>query len=104
MHRSIKPETGNRYGLLTVVSTNPVGTTVYGVEWRCICDCGNRKTVRGVHLRAGVVKSCGCLMRGRPHEAIAALAKNRVHRAQHLKIVEGIDDDSDAMIAEEMGL
>ncbi len=31
--------------------------------WRCICACGNRKTVQGKSLRRGDSKSCGCRVR-----------------------------------------
>lgn len=28
--------------------------------WRCICDCGEERIVRGTHLRSGKQISCGC--------------------------------------------
>jgi hypothetical protein len=39
-------------------------------QWRCLCDpafggCGNVRVIRGGALRAGQVKSCGCLRRER---------------------------------------
>lgn len=32
-----------------------------GAFWKCICDCGNKCTVYGGHLRSGDRKSCGCI-------------------------------------------
>lgn len=29
--------------------------------WRCICECGNEKTIRASSLQSGNTKSCGCL-------------------------------------------
>jgi hypothetical protein len=29
--------------------------------WKCLCDCGNYKTIRGDQVMSGNVKSCGCL-------------------------------------------
>lgn len=31
--------------------------------WICICECGNKKSIRGDHLKTGKISSCGCLMR-----------------------------------------
>lgn len=59
---------GKRFGRLTVVER--VGADRHGhVAWRCLCDCGNEKTVAGVSLTKGVTRSCGCLQK----ETIAAI-------------------------------
>jgi len=52
---------GNVYGKLTVVSFHHLhksGTTRY---WLCKCECGNFHIANGSNLRAGEIKSCGCL-------------------------------------------
>ena len=50
--------TGQRFGMLTCISRAPSrGGQSY---WNCICDCGNKTTVRMSHLRSGTTKSCGC--------------------------------------------
>ena len=56
---SIKPMLGLRFGKLKVVEASPPlkdGTAV----WKCLCDCGESRTVPGNSLRAGRNKSCGC--------------------------------------------
>lgn len=30
------------------------------IAYKCLCDCGTRKTIRGVSLRKGDTASCGC--------------------------------------------
>lgn len=53
-------EVGNKYGMLTVIED--AGRDKNNrVLWKCLCDCGNYKIVLGKSLRAGLVKSCGCL-------------------------------------------
>ena len=54
-----KNELGNRYGRLTVVS---LVTKHPKAIWHCKCDCGNYVDVRGIDLRSGNTKSCGCLI------------------------------------------
>ena len=49
--------TGQRFGRLVV------GAYLARGWWECACDCGEIKAVRGGHLRAGLVKSCGCYRR-----------------------------------------
>ena len=57
-----KDITNQRFGLL--VALEPIiKRGKYGyVKWKCKCDCGNIKILRGSSLRAGQVKSCGCLL------------------------------------------
>lgn len=57
-------ETGQRYGRLTVVGVAP-RRYKNGVVWICRCDCspGNTFEVRGISLRNGETRSCGCLHR-----------------------------------------
>lgn len=49
---------GTRFGKLTVISYE-------GQDVLCRCDCGNEKMVKKNSLTNGLVKSCGCLPRGR---------------------------------------
>lgn len=57
---------GVTFGRLTVVERvasfrSPSGQTQ--PAWACSCECGGRAIVRAAHLRAGRVRSCGCLRR-----------------------------------------
>lgn len=53
---------GRRFGSLTVIRRveNVKGRTC----WLCQCDCGNQTRVIAKNLKAGKVKSCGCM----PHK------------------------------------
>lgn len=52
--------TGQRFGKLTVIkeSAERKGGRVC---WECQCDCGNVVVVKGLSLKNGDTKSCGCL-------------------------------------------
>lgn len=57
-------EIGNRYGRLLVLErakNNHRGEA----QWLCQCDCGNQVIVKGVSLRTGHTRSCGCLQKER---------------------------------------
>ncbi len=54
--------TGKRFGRLIVVRfarKNKFGL----LYWSCLCDCGEKRVVRGNDLRGGISKSCGCFQR-----------------------------------------
>jgi len=34
------------------------------ITWECLCDCGNKKVVKGPNLKSGKTKSCGCIKTG----------------------------------------
>lgn len=59
----IRDLAGNRYGKLTVIKKveNKLNLKDRCIYWNCICDCGNKKIVKGTSLTRGVTKSCGCL-------------------------------------------
>ena len=66
--------TGKRCGRLTVISRAPNEHDLWGERtysvWNCLCDCGNKKTVKGCDLRRGRVRSCGCLRLKKVREAM----------------------------------
>lgn len=55
--------TNKKYGRLTVVEEAQKRTKDGHVSWVCQCDCGNTVVVSGSSLRAGVTKSCGCILK-----------------------------------------
>lgn len=52
--------TGQRFERLTVLHRAPNHGAV--VMWMCRCDCGMEKAIEGHSLRAGLTRSCGCLV------------------------------------------
>lgn len=50
---------GQKFGRLTVISFE--GIKKKKPRWRCKCDCGSEKILRGDYLKSGHTKSCGCL-------------------------------------------
>ena len=53
---------GKKYGRLTVIEN--LGLNKHRqYEWLCQCECGNYKIVITSHLKNGIVKSCGCLVK-----------------------------------------
>lgn len=94
--KTVKDETGSRYGMLIVLKeVSPRRNQAY---WLCRCDCGNEKEVRGSSLRNGVVKSCGCMMGGRrlaPGEAsLSALFQSYKIRAKKRELEFSLDRDT----------
>ena len=55
--------TGNRYGKLLVLGWEKNTIDARGQIipwWKCQCDCGNTRIVRGDNLQQGTAKDCGC--------------------------------------------
>lgn len=69
---------GLRFGRLTVLCED--GRLNGEVSWKCKCDCGNIKIVRGSHLRKGSIMSCGCLLSDTLKE------RNTIHNMTNTKI------------------
>lgn len=50
---------GQKFGRLTVLEQlEEINGFIY---FKCLCDCGNEKIVKGSYLKYGNTKSCGCL-------------------------------------------
>ena len=56
VHTRIINEIGNKYGKWTVISS--AESQKSGALWKCKCECGEEKIVKGYHLRGG--ESTGC--------------------------------------------
>lgn len=54
-----KDITGQRFARLLVIKR--VANKGKNVMWECLCDCGISTVARGTGIRAGEIKSCGCL-------------------------------------------
>lgn len=52
--------TGQQFGRLTVIERDFNVEGKKGAYWKCRCECGNIKTIRGYSLTKGVTVSCGC--------------------------------------------
>lgn len=67
--------TGDRYGRLLVIrqaeSENNKRT------WLCKCDCGNEITLKGVYLKTGDTRSCGCLKKKQEEENLRNQYNNK---------------------------
>lgn len=50
--------TGQHFGRLTVIRKAPITNNM--TRWECLCNCGNKTTVRRDHLISGNIVSCGC--------------------------------------------
>ena len=60
---------GQRFGRLVILEE--VGKSRKGhYLWKCLCDCGNIKIVRGSTLKSGATQSCGCLQKEKILESI----------------------------------
>jgi len=53
---------GKKFGKLIVLSKvdKPVNAKSYGSYWLCLCNCGNKKVIKGKYLLNGHSKTCGC--------------------------------------------
>lgn len=52
-----------KFNMLTVLEKDEQRSSKKSLYWICQCDCGNIKSIRGTSLRAGEIKSCGCLQK-----------------------------------------
>jgi hypothetical protein len=68
---------GERFGRLVAIARTVAGSKKAKEAWLCACDCGTNKELRSSDLKAGKIRSCGCLRR----EITSSLSKARVKHA-----------------------
>lgn len=69
---------GQRFSrlLVTGIAERPAGVKSRWTYWWCVCDCGKHSRVSTANLRAGQVRSCGCLVSDTSRQIAL---RNRVH-------------------------
>lgn len=59
----VKDITNQRFGSLVAIKI--VGSQNKSKVWECLCDCGNKKTVKSSNLLSKHIQSCGCRMQSK---------------------------------------
>lgn len=73
--------TGQVFGLLTVVKRaedNILPSGEHQTKWLCKCQCGTEKSIRAAHLKAGVIRSCGCVKSFGERQIAQILTENKI--------------------------
>lgn len=70
--------TGQRFGRLTVICRADIKSK--DVKWLCKCDCGNECITKGIYLRIGDTKSCGCIAKQ------LLIKRNYKHGKRHTRL------------------
>ena len=68
---SVNDLTGKTFGKLIVLNRDPSAEKNKGSMWKCRCDCGKTKVVRGTSLTQGHVNSCGCMWKRTAYQDIS---------------------------------
>lgn len=71
---------GQRFGKLKVISLCEEKSSNGILVWKCQCDCGNIKYVRGINLKSGGVSSCGCIRKEKPSHNFKDLTEMKFGR------------------------
>ena len=83
--------TGKIFTRLTVLQrTEKRGKEWY---WQCQCECGNQIEVRGVSLREGKTKSCGCLKKETDKQPKGNVIDLQGQNFSHLTVLERAGSD-----------
>ena len=83
--KKIKDLTGIKFGKLTVIeyagNENPNGLRKL-CKWKCLCECGNIKTVLRNNLVSGSTQGCGCVKWPKGEEYTNKLKKRFYNKYQ----------------------
>ena len=76
-----KELSGQVFGRLKVISFSGIKNT--RARWWCKCSCGNVLDCDGAHLRAGDIRSCGCLNKERASQWLKDYATSDKHKGKN---------------------
>lgn len=88
---------GQRFGKLTVLERDFNGKKQ--VYWKCICDCGNVKSIRAGHLCGNKILSCGC--HAKEVSAKAKIKRNNIEICDNYALIYLFNCDKVAIIDSE---
>lgn len=73
-----KDLSGQKFNKLTVIERGPNirGNNRWRTTWHCICDCGNKTTVKTCNIKR--TKSCGCLNGGKIIHGFSRTSENMI--------------------------
>ena len=63
--RSGRGMIGQVFDRLTVVGDSGLRDNSGAIKWECLCSCGNTTYARGISLKRGEYRSCGCWTKDR---------------------------------------
>lgn len=81
-----KDLSNQRFGKLIALYPLEQRSSKGEVYWRCKCDCGNEKDIKGTNLSRGATQSCGCMTQSHGEFAVEQLLKdnNIQYQAEYL--------------------
>lgn len=83
--------TGKKFTRLEVIEkVDKVGNEW---RWRCKCDCGEECVVKGVNLRSGSTRSCGCLKKESDKKPKGNVKDELGKKYGHLIVIERAGSD-----------
>lgn len=63
MAKILDIKVGDKFGRLTVLERAGIGSNGHRM-YLCLCECGNKKELKGASIHKGTARSCGCLRKG----------------------------------------
>ena len=88
MRHTFEDLSGQRFGRLVVIGRDDRDSRK--TYFNCKCDCGNVKSVRADSLKAGLIRSCGCMKKEQDRTNLAANHLHKMSGTRPYEIWQGI--------------
>lgn len=85
---------GKKFGKLTVIEFSHIDKRK-SANFKCICDCGNKKICNGYSLKRGRTKSCGCISSPSAYKTIKIGLWNHIKYNAQIRNIELLIDPKD---------